>query len=91
MLQKNSALAQALGAGSFDEILADGVQSRCPHVAAPNRDVDERQHYAWQDQMVQIIQNGAIADTVHVPSRHPTQLQGEDVDPDKSEPEGRNR
>src|SRR3712207_7696150 len=57
-----SALAQALGAGGLDELLADDVERRGPHVAAPDRDVDERQDQARQDQVVQVIEHRAVAD-----------------------------
>ncbi|MGY3075507.1 hypothetical protein ACVWZZ_001878 [Bradyrhizobium sp. LM6.10] len=58
---------------------------------APHRGLDQRQYQRRRNQMMQQVEEGAVADGLAIAGRQPAELHREHVDGDEAEPEGRDR
>ena len=91
MHREDAPFRHALGARGADVVLVDDLEHRGAHETAPHRGLDQRQHHGRRDQMMQQVEEGAVANRVPVARRQPAELDREDVDGDEAEPEGRDR
>ena len=87
MPQHDVPFRQTLGPGGADEILADHIEHRAAHVAAPDRDFDQRQHDRGCHEVAGIVAERAVADGRAASGRQPGELHGKAIDDDEPEPE----
>ena len=92
VLVDDGALAQALGAGGADVVLAEHLE----HVAARQPDEhragDRGKRHGRQDEMAGDVADAAVAEEVdHAADRQPGEAHAEPEDEEDAEPEGRRR